>query len=160
FLMGGLSGPRRLIAARLPAGWTLEQIRVDGTDVTDRPLALGRADQSLTQVEVILSDRISQLSGTVSDDANRPVRGAHLVVFGADRDRWFPGSRFLRDVTTDEQGTYTVSGLPFGSYYVTTIDQAMTEGPDAWQDPAFLMTQMARAASLTISEGQHVTRAI
>jgi protocatechuate 3,4-dioxygenase beta subunit len=160
FQMGGLSGPRRLIATRLPAGWTLEQIRVGGIDVTDRPLSFGRADPPLTGVEIILSDRISQLSGTVTDEQSRPVRGAHVIVFAADRDRWFSGSRFLRDAIADEQGGYTVSGLPFGSYYVTTLAQPLPEGPDAWQDPAFLTTQMSRAASLTISEGQRVTRAI
>jgi protocatechuate 3,4-dioxygenase beta subunit len=160
FLMGGLSGPRRLNVTRLPAGWTLEQIRVGGTDVTDRPLSFGRADQPLTGVEIVLSDRISQLTGTVSDDDNRPVRGMHVIVFAADRDRWFSGSRFLRDAITDEQGSYTLSGLPFGSYYLTTIAQPLAEGPDAWQDPAFLTTQMSRAASLTISEGQRITRSI
>ena len=160
FQMGGLSGPRRLIATRLPTGWTLEQIRVGGIDVTDRSLSLSRADQPLTGVEINLSDRISQLSGTVSDDENRPVRGAHVIVFAADRDRWFPGSRFLRDAITDEQGAYTVPGLPFGSYYVTAISQALAEGPDAWQDPAFLTTRISRSASLTISEGQRVTRSI
>jgi protocatechuate 3,4-dioxygenase beta subunit len=160
FQMGGLSGARRLIATRLPAGWTLEQIRVGGIDVTDRPLSFGRADQPLTGVEIILSDRISQLSGTVTDDESRPVRGAHVIVFAADRDRWFSGSRFLRGAIADEQGAYTVSGLPFGSYYVTALAQPLPEGPDAWQDPAFLTTQMSRAASLTISEGQRVTRAI
>jgi protocatechuate 3,4-dioxygenase beta subunit len=160
FQMGGLSGPRRLIATRLPAGWTLEQIRVGGIDVTDRPLSFGRADPPLTDVEIILSDRISQLSGTVTDDGNRPVRGAHVIVFAADRDRWFSGSRFLREAIADEQGAYAVSGLPFGSYYVTTLAQPLPEGADAWQDPEFLTTQMSRATSLTISEGQRVTRAI
>jgi hypothetical protein len=160
FQIGGLSGPRRLIATRLPAGWTLEQIRVGGIDLTDRPLSFGRADQPLTGVEIVLSDRISQLTGAVTDADNRPVRGAHVIVFAADRDRWFSGSRFLRDAMTDEQGTYTVSGLSFGSYYVTTLAQPLPEGPDAWQDPAFLTTLMPRAASLTISEGQRVTRSI
>jgi len=160
FQMGGLSGPRRLIATRLPAGWTLEEIRVNGMDVTDRPLAFGRADQPLTGVEIVLSDRINQLTGTVRDETNRPVRGEHVIVFAADRERWFSGSRFLRDAVTDEQGTYTVSGLPFGTYYVTTVAQPLPEGPDAWQDPAFLTAQMSRAVSLTISEGQRVTQSI
>src|SRR5262249_9930885 len=44
FQRGGLSGPRRLIVPRLPAGGTLEQTRVNGIDVPDRPLSFGRAD--------------------------------------------------------------------------------------------------------------------
>jgi hypothetical protein len=160
FQMAGLNGPRRLIASRIPAGWTLEEIRVGGSDATDRPLPFGRADQSLTDVEIIFSDRVSQLSGAVTDVGNRAVRGAHVIVFAADRDQWFHGSRFLREAITDEQGTYSISGLPFGSYYVTSLAQVSAEGPDAWQDPSFLTSQISRASSLTISEGQRVTRSI
>jgi hypothetical protein len=53
-----------------------------------------------------------------------------------------------------------MSGLPFGSYYVTTVSQLSAEGPEAWQDPAFLTAQISRASSLTISEGQRLTRSI
>jgi hypothetical protein len=123
-------------------------------------LAFGRGDQSLTGVEIILSDRVSELSGAVTDDGNRPVRGAHVIVFAADRDRWFPGSRFLRDAMTDDHGTYSVAGLPFGSYYLTTVSHLSVEGPEAWQDPEFLSAQIARATSLTISEGQRITRTL
>jgi protocatechuate 3,4-dioxygenase beta subunit len=160
FRMAGLNGPRRLIASRIPAGWTLEEIRVGGTEATDRPLPFGRADQSLADVEVIFSDRVSQLSGAVTDAGNRAVRGAHVILFAADRDRWFHGSRFLREAITDDQGSYNIAGLPFGSYYVTTLAQVSAEGPDAWQDPAFLTSQISRASSLTISEGQRLTRNI
>ena len=85
FRMAGLYGPRRLIASRIPAGWALEEIRVAGSDATDRPLPFGRADQSLTDVEIIFSDRVSWLSGSVTDDGNRAVRGAHVIVFGRPR---------------------------------------------------------------------------
>jgi hypothetical protein len=158
FQMAGLNGPRRLVVKNLPAGWTLEEIRAGGVDATDHPMMFGRADQSLTGVEIILSDRVSQLSGAVTDDDSRPVRGAHLIAFAADRERWFSGSRFLREAIADDQGTYNISGLPFGTYYVTTLAQVSAEGPDAWQDPAFLTSQISRASTLTISEGQRVTR--
>jgi len=160
FEMYGLSGPRRLVVTRLPAGWTVEEIRVGGVDATDRPIDLGRADQSLTNVEVVISDRVSELTGTVTDESNRPIRGAHVIVFAADHDRWFPRSRFLADATTGEQGSYRIAGLPFGAYYVTTASAVAAEGPEAWQDPAFLTAQISRASSLTISEGQRVTRNI
>jgi protocatechuate 3,4-dioxygenase beta subunit len=160
FDMFGLSGPRRLTVLRAPNGWTLEEIRVGGVDATDRPLDFGRPEQSLINVEVVLTDRVSQLSGTVTDESNRPIAGAHVIVFAADPDRWYWRSRFLRDTTTDDQGGYRVTGLPFGTYYMTTASQVSQEGPEAWQDPAFLTAQISSASSLTISEGQRVTRSI
>ena len=83
-----------------------------------------------------------------------------MIVFAADRDRWFPRSRFLRETTTNDQGSYPIAGLPFGAYYVTAASAVSAEGPEAWQDPAFLTSLISRAVSVTISEGQRVTRNI
>jgi hypothetical protein len=160
FEMRGLSGPRRLVVNRLPAGWMLQEVRVGGADATDRPLDFGRVDQSLANVEITLTDRVSELSGGVSDENNRPIADAHVVVFAADRDRWFEGSRFVRDAISSAQGGYSIAGLPFGSYYVTTVPPVMAEGSESWQDPTFLTTLISRAAPVTISEGQRVSRAI
>ena len=63
FVINGVNGPRRLQVQRAPAEWTLKEIRVRGIDVTDRPLAFGTTDQSLADVEVVLTDRINELSG-------------------------------------------------------------------------------------------------
>ena len=68
FGIGGVNGPRRLQLLRAPDGWTLKAIRINGIDVTDRPLVFGRPDQSMTDVEVVLTDRINQLTGTITDD--------------------------------------------------------------------------------------------
>src|SRR6185295_14501346 len=96
FQINGVNGPRRLQMSRAPAEWALKAIRVNGIDVTDRPLAFGKADQSLTDVEVVLTDRITAITATIADDHARPVDGAHLIVFPIDRDRWYPDSRYVR----------------------------------------------------------------
>src|SRR5262249_15374056 len=68
FTVGGLSGPRRLQVLRTPPGWMMKAIRLDGTDITDAVLPLGAADQSVSGVEVVLTDRVTQVGGTVTDD--------------------------------------------------------------------------------------------
>src|SRR5207249_10455818 len=60
FEMAGLNGPRRLQLLSAPAGWTLGEIRVHGVDVTDRPRPFGQRSQSLDDVEIVLTDRVSQ----------------------------------------------------------------------------------------------------
>ena len=95
---------------RAPAGWTLKDIRVRGIDVSDQALAFGQENQSLTEVEVMLTDRINELSGTIVDDRARPVPGSRLIVFSADRDRWYPSSRFLRQTVARCDGTIALAG--------------------------------------------------
>jgi len=99
---------------------------------------------------VVLTDHLSELVGTTVDDNARPIPGAHVVVFPANRDRWYPGSRFLRTASADADGVFTVSGLPFGIYYAAALGRLPAEGADAWQDPAYLESLVARGRTITV----------
>jgi protocatechuate 3,4-dioxygenase beta subunit len=154
FSIAGVNGPRRLQLQRAPAEWTLKEIRVRGIDVTDRPLAFGRDDQSLTDVEIVLSDRVNEISGAVVDDRGRPAPGSHAVVFATDRDRWYPASRFIRQTAAGADGAIALAGLPAGSYYAAAVARLPADGDDAWQDPAFLESLVPRARDFAIGEGQ------
>ena len=138
----------------------MKEIRVNGIDVTDRPLSLGRRDQSLANVEVVLTDRITELSGTIADDHARPAPGANLIVFSTDRDRWYPSSRFLRKTTAGPDGAFTVAGLPAGAYYVVALERIPVEGEDAWQEAAFLDSLARRASTVTLGGGQKASLAL
>jgi hypothetical protein len=160
FEMAGLNGPRRLELLRAPAGWALKEIRVNGIDVTDRPLLLGGREQSLTRVEVVLTDRINELIGTVADDQARPASGTNLIVFSTDRGRWYPSSRFLRKTTAGPDGAYTVAGLPAGAYYAAAVDKLPPDGEDAWQEASFLDSLTRRASTATLGGGQKTSLAL
>ncbi|HXI30352.1 MAG TPA: carboxypeptidase-like regulatory domain-containing protein, partial [Vicinamibacterales bacterium] len=67
FELAGLRGPRRLIVSRLPPGLGLEAIRVHGEDITDAVLPLGKPDQSLADLEIVLTSRVTEISGVVDD---------------------------------------------------------------------------------------------
>jgi hypothetical protein len=154
FEIHGVNGPRRLRLQRGPAEWTLKEIRVNGIDATDRPLAFGRADQSLADVEVVLTDRINTVSGTIVDDHGRAAPAAKVVVFSPDRDRWYPTSRYLRAASAGADGAISLSGLPTGNYYAAAVPALPSDGDDAWQDPAFLDSLLAHAITFTLGEGQ------
>jgi protocatechuate 3,4-dioxygenase beta subunit len=147
FDMAGITGPRRLQLTRAPSGWMLEDMLVNRTSVVDRTLTFGRGDQSLADLEVVLTDRISELAGTLTDDAGQPAAGAHVVVFPTDRDRWYPFSRYLRTAVAGADGTFSIPGLPFASYYAAAVAQLPNEGDDAWQDASFLNSILLRASS-------------
>jgi hypothetical protein len=136
----------------------LKEIRVNGIDVTDHPLPFGRSNQSLSDVEVTLTDRINMLNGTVGDDRALPAPGSHVLVFSTDRTRWYQSSRFLRHRRADADGRFSVVGLPLGTYYAAALARLPADGDDAWQDPEFLTTIAPRASTITLVEGE--TRAL
>jgi protocatechuate 3,4-dioxygenase beta subunit len=154
FEIKGVNGPRRLRLERAPAEWTLREILVRGIDVTDRPLAFGKADQSLADVEIVLTDRVNTVSGTIVDDRGRPAAAAKAIVFSPDRDRWYPASRYLRVITAGADGAIAFAGLPAGSYYAAAVATLPTDGDDAWQEPAYLESLVGRAVAFALGEGQ------
>jgi predicted cobalt transporter CbtA len=133
----------------------LKAINVGGFDVMDRPLPFGRKEQSLNDVEVVLTDRVNELRGTIADDRTRPAPGANVIIFSTDRDRWYPSSRFLRTAITGADGAFTIAGLPFGSYYAAAVTQRPVEGEDAWQSSEFLTSLVPRAFTVTVGMGQN-----
>jgi len=155
FEMSGLNGPRRLELTRVPPGWALQEIRARGIDVADRPLPFGKREQSLAGVEVILTDRVSELSGAIVDAEEHPQPRAAAIVFASDRTRWYSGSRYMRRAPAAADGSFTIAGLPFGNYYVAALGAARSTAiGDDWPDPAFLETLIPSASSVNVAEGQ------
>ena len=154
FEIRGVSGPRRLQVKGAPSEWTLKEIRVNGIDVTDRPLAFGKTGQSLTDVEVVLTDRVNSVSGFVVDDRGRPAPAVRVILFSPERERWYPASRFLREAPTSAAGVAVFAGLPPGSYYAAAVAALPADRDDAWQDPAYLESLVAHATTFALGEGQ------
>lgn len=155
FVLAGLNGPRRLTVSNLPAGWTLQSVRVNGMDATDRPLSFGRPEESLADVEVTLTDRVAELSGVVAGAEGRPTTDARVVVFPLDRVLWFPQSRYLRATATGADGSFRIEALPPGSYSVVAVSALPSDGEDAWQDPAWLASLLREAATVPLADGEH-----
>jgi hypothetical protein len=132
---------------------------LNGIDVTDTPLPFGKADQSLTDVEVVLSQRVTSVTGRVTARGRPTV--ASILFFAADRQAWYPQSRFFRRTMSAADGTFTVAGLPPGEYLAAAVDASPVGGSpvggggDDWQDPDYLDTLMARARGVALTEGAH-----
>jgi protocatechuate 3,4-dioxygenase beta subunit len=153
FVMSGVSGPRRLEVTRMPPGWAVEAVRVRGIDVTDQPIAFGTAAQSIDDVEVVLTDRVTHVVGSVRRGDGRPAAGATAIVFAPTRDRWYTGSRYMRAATIGADGRFSVEGLPPGYYYVAAVANVPAGGPDSWRDPAFLESLVAPSTSVSVGDG-------
>jgi hypothetical protein len=150
----GITGPRRFQLLRAPSEWALKEILISGIDVADRPLPFGTAEQSLSDVEVVLTDRVNEITGRVTDEEMKSVPGSSVLVFATDRDRWYPASRFLRTTLAGSDGTFSLTKLPFGSYYAIAVRGLPSDGDQAWQDPEFLTSLIPRASAVTLGDAQ------
>jgi hypothetical protein len=75
FEMSGITGRRRLQSRRGTKGLGFES-RADQWPRCHRsPAIVWRKDQSLSDVEVVQTSRVTLLSGTVADDHARPAPG-------------------------------------------------------------------------------------
>ena len=152
FDMTGLSGPRVLRLTDAPADLMLKAVRLNGRDVSDTPLLFGTAAQSITGLDVVLTDRVSEVTGRALD-ARRGVADATVIIFLADR-AWGRGLRFLASVTTRKDGGFTVRNLPPGDYHAAATTRVK---PGEWRDPDLLDALIPGATRVTIVEGDMVT---
>jgi hypothetical protein len=158
FTMTGIRGPRRITLGRAPAGWMLKSVSASGVDVTDVPLPFGTADQSLFDVQVVVTSRITELSGTVANARGELSTDYTLLIFPVDRDRWYPGSRYFRRAGPASGGNFSVRGLPPSDYFVAPVAEwSVLKDGDAWQDPEFLESIALRASRATLTEGQRLS---
>ena len=155
FHMTGLTGLRRLRLLSGPPSWTIKSVKADGVDVTDEVLSFGTRAESIADLEVVLTNRAATLTGTVSDDRGGRVLDYTVVVFAIDARRWYPQSRFVKFARPTPDGTFQVTNLPAGDYYVAAVD--WMQGDDLsgeWQDPEFLETLSRGASRISLDEAQ------
>jgi carboxypeptidase family protein len=155
FALGSVQGPRRLRIFQGPSEWSLKAVRVNGFDVTDDVLSFGTRLESLADVEVVLTNHGPTISGTAADAQGHPAVDYSVVAFSTDPQRWYQRSRFMNFARPTNDGTFTVSGLAPGMYYVAAVDSLQgAEGWGEWQDPEFLRAISASATRVTLTEGQ------
>jgi len=161
FDMKGLFGPTRLNLSGAPAGWMITAVRSGGIDVTDTPLIFGRPNQSLDDLEVVLTNRSSSVSGTVADARGQAITDSVVIVFATDNTRWYRESRFLRYALAEPDGSFDVRGLPAAEYFVAAVDWMQpSPGFGEWQDPEVLEALARRASRVTLADGQRAHLAL
>jgi len=130
--------------------WMLESVRVGGADVTDTGFDVP-ANGSVRGIELVMTDRVSELSGTATDASGRPTRTAFVVVFSRDRGKW--NSRYVRMARPQPDLKFHVR-VPPGEYFVAAFD-FLEQGE--WNDPELLSAAIDRAVPITIGAGEKKT---
>jgi hypothetical protein len=128
-------------------GWQLKAIRVDGVDVTDTGLDVGA--QGLRDVEIEMTSRAQQISGTVTDAAGSPVKDYVVALFSQNRTQWTdPMARHFAVGRPADGGGFKVATLPPGEYFAVALAQLDVTD---WQDPNTLeaLSRLGTAFALT-----------
>ena len=157
--MSGVSGPRRLQVAHAPDGWMAKAVLVNGLDVGDEPIVFGTDDQSLRDVAIVMTNRVTEIAGTVGDENGRgSFSDAAVVVLAADRVRWYADSRFIAVADASSDASFAIRALPPADYYVAAVDKRrFTDVAGETDNPEFLESLVASATRVTLRVGQRAS---
>jgi beta-lactamase regulating signal transducer with metallopeptidase domain len=153
FSLESPGGLVRFNVNRLPPGWMVRSVTLDGSDL-DGPLDFGSGKR---HVEIVLTDRMSGVSGVVVDRNGRPLTNYIVVVFPPDAARWHQGSRFILSAWSDNAGRFRLEGVPAGQYLAIAVP-ALPLG--SWGDAAVLEKLQGSAEQIRVGEGQQLTVSI
>lgn len=132
------------------AAWYFDSLTVGGKLLG--PAGLELRDADVRDVVVTFTDRPTALTGVVVDASVRPDPTAAILVFPADHAAWRVGGysrMFARLEMPDQNGAFTIAGLPPGDYLVVA---GAEETLRPWQPPTIdpLVTSAAR---VTLTRG-------
>jgi hypothetical protein len=150
---GVQAGPHLIRPQNQVRGWVLKSVMAGARDVTDTPFDV-RSGQNLANVVVTFTDKVTQVTGTLTNAQGAPVTEYTVLAFPTDSSLWRAQSRHIMTARPDQTGKYTMRGLPAGDYYVATVDPS-EQGE--WFEPAYLDQQRPGASHLTLAEGDAKT---
>ena len=150
FYVTGLHGPMRLSAPNTLPGWYVKSVTIGGVDVTDASYDFGRDETTVSDAQVVLSNAAATIAGAIERQSDSRPAAAVVIAFSTSRDYWFTGSRHIRRASSDAKGSFDLTSLPPGEYFVAALDASL---PLDVQAPDTLESLVPRAARVTAREG-------
>jgi carboxypeptidase family protein len=154
FTLSNLFGPRLIRINGLSPDWTLDGVFIGGSDVTDTPIDF-EPNQRFTDVQIVLTDRITQIAGTVTGRDGKPSRDFTVVIFPDDEIKWASPSRYLRTARPDQDGLFKIRALPPDDGYLAVAVDYLEQGEGA--DPEFLASVKVGATRFRLGAGESAT---
>lgn len=139
-----------------PEGWMVKAILHGDRELTDAATEL-KASEELRDVQIVLTDRVTSVSGQLTDQSGKPLHDATVLVFAATSDKWFESSRSVKAARPDQQGQWRIKGLAPGDYFGVALEY-IEDG--SWNDPEYLESLRGAAMRFTVGEGESQTVAL
>ncbi len=152
FEMNDLVGTRQLRVRFAPPGWLVKAILFDGRNLLDSPIEL-KGGEDLTNVQVVLTSRLSTLKGAVTDAAKAPMRDFSVLIFPADEELQHARS-LARWVRPNQNGEFLADDLVPGSYLAIAVQDV---DESRWPDAGYLTELRARATPVTLGASEKKT---
>lgn len=149
-LLGVTPGIWNIDIDSLPEGMWIKSITFGATDVTTGELNVPAGQPGL--LRVVLAGNGAQIAGVVAED--NKIRRATVVLAPAAPELQ-QASQMYRVASTQENGTFTFTGVRPGSYRLFAFEEVE---PLAWLDPEFLKLVDSRGESVSVNEGDRTTR--
>lgn len=152
FKIDGVFGHPRL-RVTLPDTWAVKSIERDGRDIADDTLDV-RPGETLTDVQVVVTNRVSVVTGTLADERGRPVADGTVIVFAEDASKWGPDGRMIRAARPDQQGQWRINGLPPGKFLAVALEYVEN---GLWNDPEYLETLRQYGKRVELNDRDRIT---
>src|SRR4029078_1993052 len=96
---------------------------VNVSDVKEMELEVGR--QGVSGIEIEMTNRLQELSGSVTDGDGKMATDYSVGIFAQERSRWAaPFNRYGATGRPGADGQFKVSTLPAGDYYAIALDHS------------------------------------
>jgi len=152
FTFEGKVGPGRfrVFSGGPMVGWAIRSVRQDARDVTDTGIEVSTSAET-GGIEIELTNRLSELSGVVTDQRGEVVKDYTVLVFAQDRYKWDGMTRYRSQGRPDQDGRFKIRALPPGAYYGIAL-QSVDAGESL--DPDFLERISSKATKFSLADGE------
>lgn len=147
------ASPALIVGGDVSQKWTLKAVLQGGVDVTDTGIEFKPAE-AIDNVQLVMTDRATTLTGSVTNERGAPAANCTIVIYPEDAALWVQDWRYLKAEQPDEQGRFTVKGLPPGRYLAIAA-QDLEDGQSS--DREFLEQSRDRATPFTLGDGERKT---
>ncbi len=153
FEVRAMAAPVLLRPGRMPPGYVLKSVLLNGQDVTDAGISF-KPGEAVSGVQMVLTARTQSVSGAVVDAKGQPVSDYTAVVFADDPAKWGYMTRYIAMGRPDQQGAFQVKNLPPGHYLAIAVPY-LEDGEQS--NPETLERFRGSATSVELAEGDQRT---
>jgi hypothetical protein len=139
---------RSRLRVTLPDEWAVKAVLHDGQDIAEQSIELKSGDV-LAGVQVILTNRVTVVTGQLADNQGAPLIDGTVIVFASNSERWVEDSRFVKATRPDQQGQWQIKGLPPGDYLAVAVE-SVEDGQ--WNEPDYLESIRRYGQKLSLTE--------
>jgi hypothetical protein len=136
-----------------PLRYMTKSVLIDGVDVADVPFDPTRRG-SVTGVTLVVTDKVTQVSGLVTDTRGTPVDATMVLIVPEQLPADISPMRFVRLLQSDAGGKFSIRAMPAGRYAAVAVS---TFEPNRQYDPAVIDRVRQIGKSFTLRDGETVT---